>query len=128
MSVKGTFEITMAAEPPYSTVEGVSLSRARFDKVFSGPLSGKSEVNMLAARTADPGSAGYVATERIEGTVDGKTGSFVVLHTGVMDAGARSLAIVIVPGSGTGELAGITGRMDIQIVDGQHFYELDYTI
>jgi len=128
MHVKGSFEIQMQAEPPYDSLDGVTLGRARFDKQFSGPLSATSQVQMLASRTRVENSAGYVAIERIAGTLDGKRGSFVVLHTGLMTRGERSLTITIVPDSGTGELGGISGRMDIQIVNGQHFYELDYEL
>lgn len=126
MKVKSTFEVTMQGEPPYDTVEGVTLSRASISKTFTGPLSATSTVHMLAARTPQPTSAGYVALERIVGTLDGRSGSFALVHLGLMAAGERSLKVHIVPDSGTGELAGISGQMDIQIVDGKHFYELDY--
>jgi hypothetical protein len=129
MSIRGPFQVKMTAEPPYETVEGVTLSRARFDKTFSGPLTASSVVNMLAVRTPEAGSAGYVATERIEGTLEGKRGSFVVMHTGVMDRGTQSLSIVIVAGSGTGELAGISGRMTVEILEGgAHFYQIEYAL
>lgn len=128
MNAKGTFEIKMTGEPPYDTVDGVSLSRARFDKRFVGPLEATSQVQMLAARTPVEGSAGYVAIERIDGVLEGKRGTFVVMHVGVMNRGARELEIRIVPDSGTGELAGIAGRMDIQIVSGQHHYEIEYEL
>lgn len=118
----------MQADPPYDTSDGITLGRASFDKEFSGPLSGKSQVHMLAARTAVEASAGYVALERIAGTLDGRRGSFVLLHVGVVDRGQRSLTISIVPDSGTAELTGLRGRMDIQIKDGVHHYELDYTL
>jgi hypothetical protein len=128
MIVTGTFEITMQAEPPFDTVEGVSLSRASFTKRFSGAIEGTSQVQMLASRTPVENSAGYVAIERIVGALEGRSGSFVVLQRGVMTRGARALDITIVPDSGTGELAGIAGKMDIQIVLGEHRYELDYTL
>lgn len=125
MKFKGTFEVTMQGEPPFDVHEGVSLSRASFDKKFAGPLQATSKVQMLAARTAVNDSAGYVAVERIVGTLDGKGGSFVVVHTGLMNRGARSLTIHIVPDSGTEALAGISGTMNIEIVAGQHHYEID---
>jgi hypothetical protein len=125
-TVKGTFEITMQAEPPFDDVGGVTLSRASFDKRLSGPLEATSKVHMLAARTPVADSAGYVAVERITGTLEGRSGSFVVLQRGVMTRGARSLEITIVPDSGTGDLAGIAGKMDIEIVSGQHHYTLEY--
>ncbi|HET9955314.1 MAG TPA: DUF3224 domain-containing protein [Polyangiaceae bacterium] len=128
MHVRGTFEIKMQAEPPYDDVGGVPLSRASFEKQFSGALQATSQVQMLAARTPIPNSAGYVALERIVGSLEGKQGSFVVVHVGIMTRGERSLQIRIVPDSGTDQLQGIAGRMDIQIIEGQHFYELEYSL
>ena len=128
MIAKGTFEISMAAEPPYEIIDGVSLGRATFEKKFEGPLDATSKVAMLAARTKVENSAGYVAAERIIGTLDGKPGTFVLLHLGIMTRGAPSLTTVVAPNSGTGQLAGISGRMDIQIVEGKHFYELEYEL
>lgn len=128
MNVKGTFTITMHAEPPYDVVEGVSLARASFDKVFSGPLTATSSVAMIGARTPRDGSAGYVAIERVSGTLDGKRGSFVLQHNGVMNRGVASLSVTVVPDSGTGELVALSGSMQIVIVEGQHHYELEYEL
>ncbi len=128
MIAKGSFEVTMHAEPPYDTADGITLARASFDKRFSGPLDASSKVHMLAARTPVETSAAYVALERITGTLDGRKGSFVVVHVGTMARGGRSLRIDIVPDSGTGELAGIAGRMNIELTEGKHLYEIDYTL
>jgi hypothetical protein len=128
MIAKGTFEITMQGEPPYEEVDGVSFGRASFDKRFTGPLSGTGKVQMLAARTPIENSGAYVALERITGTLDGKPGSFATVHMGIMTRGTRSLTLTIVPDSGTGDLKGIAGRMDIHVVDGKHHYEVDYTL
>jgi hypothetical protein len=128
MVEEGTFEISMTAEPPYDSLEGVTLARASFAKRFAGPLAGESTVHMLAARTPVAESAGYVALERIAGSLAGRRGSFVVVHLGLMDRGRRSLTISIVPDSGTGELSGIAGTMDIDIRDGQHHYRIDYSL
>jgi hypothetical protein len=128
MIAKGTFEVTMAGEPPYEIVDGVSLSRASFEKKFEGPLDATSTLAMLATRTKVETSAAYVAIERIIGTLDGKPGTFVLLHLGLMSHGAPELTTVIAPDSGTGELAGISGHMSIQIVEGKHFYELEYEL
>jgi Protein of unknown function (DUF3224) len=128
MIVKGSFAITMHPDPPYEVVEKVALGRARVDKRFSGPLDATSVVNMIGARTANDGSAGYVAIERVTGNLEKRAGTFVLQHSAVMSGGTSSLTVVIVPDSGTGQLAGISGRMDIQIVDGKHFYELDYQL
>ncbi|MBK6683223.1 MAG: DUF3224 domain-containing protein [Deltaproteobacteria bacterium] len=126
MIADGTFEVQMTGEPPYEVVDGISLSRASFDKRFSGPLNGTSKVQMLAARTKVPNSAGYVALERIVGELEGRSGSFVVVHLGLMNQGAQSLTIHIVPDSGTGALVGIAGKMTIRIEGGQHYYGLEY--
>jgi hypothetical protein len=128
MIVNGTFEISMHPEPPYDAIDGVTLARVRFDKRFVGPLDATSDVNMLAARTPVSGSAGYVAIERVTGALEGKRGTFVLQHMGVMTRGTPSLQVTIVPDSGTGELVGLSGRMDIQIVEGKHLYELDYKL
>lgn len=83
---------------------------------------------MLTALTPEKGSAGYVAIERVTGTLHGRNGSFVFQHSGTMDRGAQQLSIGAVPGSGTGALAGIQGSFRLRIVDGQHLYEFDYTL
>jgi hypothetical protein len=128
MIVKGLFDVTMHPEPPYDTVDGVALGRASLDKRFTGPLDATSVGNMIGARTPVAGSAGYVAIERVTGTLDGKRGTFVLQHVGTMTKGGHSLAVTVVPDSGTGELVGLSGRMDIQIVDGKHHYELEYAL
>ena len=124
----GTFEVQATRHPPYDEADGVVLGRMTFAKQFAGELTGTSALEMISAFTPVKGSAGYVAVERITGTVAGRTGGFVVLHTGLMDRGQPSLSIAIVPDSGTGELAGIRGEMGIDITDGQHFYTLKYTL
>lgn len=128
MIVKGTFEVTMQAEPPYEEIDGVSFGRATFDKHFTGPLEGAGKVQMLSARGSVRDSAGYVALERISGAVDGRVGTFAAVHLGLMSRGTPTLSVAIVPDSGTGELAGISGRMSIDIVDGRHHYTLDYAL
>lgn len=128
MNARGTFEITSHPEPPYDVVEGVTLVRVRFVKRFAGPLDATSEVHMLAARTPVPESAGYVALERVTGTLDGRAGTFVLQHSGTMTRGARALRVTVVPDSGTSELAGLTGQMDIELIDGQHHYRFDFDL
>jgi hypothetical protein len=83
---------------------------------------------MLTAMTPVKGSAGYVAIEKVTGTLHGRTGSFVFQHTGTMDHGAQSLSITVVPDSGTGALTGISGTFRLTIVDGQHLYEFEYEL
>ena len=129
----GSFEVKMepqAAGPETAAVEGsgTQLGRMLLHKVFSGELEGAGEGQMLTAMSDTPGSAGYVAIERFAGTLHGKRGSFVFQHSGTMDRGAQALSITVVPGSGSGELAGIAGRFTLRIVDKQHFYDFDYTL
>ena len=123
----GTFEVKLA---PQSTddAEGTPLARLSIDKRFHGPLDGTSKGEMLSAGTPVKGSAGYVAIERVTGTLDGRRGSFVLQHSGTMTRGAPRLAIAVVPDSGTGELAGLAGTMTIEVAGGKHAYVLEYTL
>ena len=98
------------------------------DKRFHGDLEGTSRGEMLAARTAEPGSAGYVAMERVTGKLHGREGTFVLQHTGTMTRGTPTLGVTVVPDSGTGELAGLAGEMTIVIEEGKHSYVFDYTL
>ena len=104
------------------------LARMSIDKEFKGDLAATSKGEMLSAGTAVKGSAGYVAIERVIGTLAGRRGSFVLQHNGLMNRGAPHLVITVVPDSGTGELAGLSGTMAIIIADGKHSYELDYSL
>ena len=123
---RGPMEVTIEAEPPFLEQDGVTLSRNVVRKEFSGDAVGASEAQMLAAFTATPGSAGYVAIERFTGSVGGRSGSFVLQHSGVMRRGDGRLSVTIVPDSGAGELAGISGTMEINNDEGRHSYVLDY--
>jgi hypothetical protein len=123
----GTFEVKMAPQTPEAGADA-SLGRMTIDKQFRGDLEGTSKGQMLTAGTSVKDSAGYVAIERVTGTLNGRSGSFSLQHTGTMDRGAPQLSITVVPDSGTGELAGLTGRMTITIADGKHSYDFDYTL
>jgi hypothetical protein len=125
---KGEFEVNRSVEPVLDMGDGVTAGHYRFDKRFQGALEATSVVHMLAVGTDVPGSAAYVAIERITGTLDGHAGHFFLQHNGVMNRGAASLSLTIVPDSGGGALAGITGRMAIDITGGKHFYTLDYAL
>jgi hypothetical protein len=104
------------------------LGRFTLDKQFGGDLEGTSKGQMLSAGTSVQGSAGYVAIERVTGTLHGRSGSFVLQHTGTMTRGAPQLTVSIVPDSGTGQLAGLAGTMTLDIAGGNHLYELQYTL
>lgn len=127
-SAKGTFDITREAEPPYDVADGISLGRMTIRKQLRGDLEGTSRVDMMTCGTAVKGSAGYVALERVTGTLHGRAGSFVLQHDAIMNRGVPSLSIIVVPDSGTGALTGLLGALIIEIKDGQHFYQLDYTL
>lgn len=98
------------------------------DKQYRGELVGTAKGRMLTAGDASKGAGAYVAIEHVSGTLQGKKGTFALHHVGVMDPSGQNLSIGIVPGSGTGELAGLSGTMTIDIKDGKHFYTLNYTI
>jgi len=123
----GTFEVTMSPEPPYDTNDGASIARVSIKKQFKGDLEASSSVEMIGARSEVKGSAGYVAIERVNGSLHGKNGTFVLQHSGTMTRGKGELSVTVVPDSGTGELKGIAGRMTIEIVEGKHLYSFDYT-
>jgi hypothetical protein len=125
---KGEFEATRSVEPGCDMGDDVTAGHYRFDKRFQGDLDATSVVHMLAVGTDVPGSAAYVAIERVAGTLQGRPGHFFLQHNGVMDRGVATLLLTIVPDSGGGELRGITGRMAIDITQGKHFYTLDYRL
>ena len=125
---RGTFEVKLTPQPSDRQPEDGALGRMWLDKEFHGDLDATSRGQMLTAMTNVKGSAGYVAIERVRGTLRGRTGSFVLQHAGTMTRGAPSLTITVVPDSGTEELAGLSGRMIIIITDGKHSYELEYAL
>lgn len=113
----------------YATgADGVKLGRMSIDKTFSGGLSAVSKGEMLNALSPVEGAAGYVAIEQVTGELEGKKGSFVLQHFGLMGNGGRRLTLEVVPKSGTGKLEGLTGKMDIRIENGQHYYDFDYQL
>lgn len=124
----GKFEVKVTREPPFDEAEGLPMARTRCDKVFHGDLEATSVVHMLSVGTPVPGSAAYVAVEKVSGTLQGRRGSFALAHVGVMGRGAVKLELALVPDSGTDELAGLGGEFRIEIRDGQHFYAFDYSL
>ncbi|MEO8755046.1 MAG: DUF3224 domain-containing protein [Casimicrobiaceae bacterium] len=108
--------------------EGTTFARVSIAKTFQGDLVATSKVDMLSAMTSYKGSAGYVALERVAGTLHGHSGAFVLQHSGTMTRGTPQLTVSVVPDSGSGALAGLAGTMQIDIVDGGHFYEFMYTL
>lgn len=125
----GSFEVKLAPLPTDGTSAGAAnLGRMSIDKQFHGDLEGTSQGEMMMAGTDVKGSAGYVAMERVTGTLHGKNGSFVLQHNGTMNRGVPRLSVTVVPDSGTGELVGLAGTLMIIIADGKHSYEFDYTL
>jgi hypothetical protein len=123
----GTFEVKLAPQTDDKSGDA-SLGRMTIDKQFHGDLEGTSKGQMLTGMTEVKGSAGYVAIEKVTGTLKGRSGTFILQHTGIMDRGKPELKITVVPDSGTGQLAGITGTFNVIITDGKHSYEFDYTL
>lgn len=124
----GTFDVKMT---PQALADGSAdplLGRFSLDKQFHGDLAAAGKGEMLAARTAVKDSAGYVAIEQVTGALGGRKGTFVLQHSGTMTRGEQQLVITVVPDSGTGELAGLTGTMTIRIADGKHFYDFSYSL
>lgn len=128
MSGSGPFEVKMQPQDQEEGSESSVPGRMLLDKQFHGDLEATSKGQMLTALTDVEGSAGYVAIERVSGTLAGRSGTFVLQHSGVMTRGAQQLTITVVPDSGTGQLVGLAGRMEIDIVDGKHSYILQYTL
>ena len=125
---KGAFDVKLQPLEAYNKSEGAGLGRMSIDKQFHGELEATSQGEMLFAGNAKE-SGGYVAVERVTGTLGGKRGSFSLQHNATMTKGNPYLNIIVVPGSGTGELAGLDGTMKIIIeAGGKHYYEFDYAL
>ena len=124
---KGSFDVKLSPEPTSKAVEG-ALGRMSVDKQYHGDLEGSGKGEMLSATTPVKGSAVYVALEQFTGTVGGRRGSFVLAHQGTMTRGAPNLVITVVPDSATGDLVGLSGRMAIEITEGKHLYDFEYSL
>lgn len=124
----GTFDVELEPMSSDDGGDGTSLGRMSLEKRFHGELEATSSGEMLTARTPIDDSAGYVAIERVSGSLGGRSGSFVLQHNGIMDRGAQQLTVRVVPDSGSGELAGLEGEMTIAIADGEHSYRFEYCL
>lgn len=124
----GEFEVKMTPQPPDDKSGGAAVGRYSVDKKFHGDLEGTSKADMLAVRTAVEGSAGYVAMEQVTGTLNGRSGSFALQHSGTMTRGTPQLSVTVVPDSGTGQLKGLEGKMTIKIDGSKHSYDFEYTL
>lgn len=127
-NAKGLFEVHLQPLPLANTEADAKLGRLSINKTFSGDLVATSKGEMLSAGTSTQGSAGYVAIERVTGSLNGRQGSFVLQHSGTMNKGAAQLAVTVVPDSGTDELEGLAGQLKIIIAEGEHRYEFEYSL
>jgi hypothetical protein len=123
-SARGTFEVTLTPHPP----DPSGIGRLDLAKTWSGDLAGTGQGLMLSAGDPAQGRAGYVALEVVEGTLHGRSGSFAFQQLGVMRDGDQELHYLVVPGSGTGDLAGIAGTLALTIDERGHTYELTYAL
>lgn len=128
MRANGTFEIQLGPLETYNRSADAKVGRMSIDKSFAGDLVATSRGEMLTGGSPADGSAGYVAIERVTGTLHGRSGSFLLQHSGTMTPASQQLTITVVPASGTGELEGIAGSMSIEIDDGEHSYDFEYTL
>jgi hypothetical protein len=128
--LSGPFEVKIVPQKPDNPpAQAANLGRMSIDKQFHGALEAASQGEMLSVMSETKGSGGYVALERVTGTLDGKRGGFVLQHNATMNRGVPQLNIIVVPDSGSDELAGLAGTMNIRIeAGGKHFYEFDYTL
>jgi hypothetical protein len=133
---RGTFVVKLAPLPlegqgpvsEDSQCTDAKLARLAIDKQIEGDLVATTRGQMLSATTATAGSAGYVAIERVQGTLHGRRGSFVLQHSGTMNRGTPQLTVTVVPDSATGELLGLNGSFRILVAEGRHRYEFDYAL
>jgi hypothetical protein len=124
----GSFEVGLQPLPNTEVTADNLFGRMLLNKKFSGDLEAIARGQMLTAMTSVKGSAGYVAIDHVSGELDGRKGSFVLQHSGSMNRGVPTLSIMVVPDTGTGELAGLSGTLSINIIDGKHFYDFIYSI
>jgi hypothetical protein len=124
----GSFDVKLNPMAPDAGIEGTSIGRLSIDKQYRGDLVATSKGQMIASSSTVKGSAGYVAMEHVTGTLQGRPGTFVLQHSGTMNRGAPTLSVSVVPDSGTDQLVGLAGALDIIIADGKHSYVLEYVL
>jgi hypothetical protein len=124
----GAFEVSTKPLDPLDERDGTAVGRMALDKQYRGDLDAVGHGQMLTAMTATKDSAGYVAIERVTGALRGRAGGFVLQHTGTMTHGTQKLSVTVVPDSGSGALAGLSGTLGISVVDRQHYYDFEYSL
>lgn len=125
---EGTFDVKNKPLAADEITTDTPIGRFGLDKQFHGDLDATSKGEMLSAGDPAKGTAGYVAIEHVTGTLNGHKGAFALQHFGTMEGGSFKLSVAVVPGSGSGDLAGIAGTMTITIAAGKHSYTFDYTL
>ncbi|SFR95133.1 Protein of unknown function [Dyella sp. OK004] len=129
MHASGDFDVKMGPQPTTPGFEATGVGRQTIDKHFHGDLEGSSQGEMLATMTETQGSGAYVALEKVSGTLHGKRGTFIFVHSATMHRGVPDWSVKVVPDSGTGELVGLSGAMVIHIDEkGKHTYTFDYEL
>ena len=124
---KGEFDVKVIPQPADDSAGG-PFGRLFLDKRFHGDLDATSKGQMLGARSADGSSGGYVALELVSGTLGGRHGSFALQHSGTMQGSESTMIVTVVPGSGTDQLEGLTGRMTIIVEGRKHSYDFEYVL
>ena len=125
---RGAFDVKITPLALDGPSDDETLGRLSIEKEYRGGLVATGMGQMLTAQTAVEGSAAYVAIERVSGTLDGRRGSFALQHRGTMTRGAPDLAVTVVPDSGTDELEGLAGTLQITIDGDAHGYDLEYVL
>ncbi len=129
MHATGTFDVKVTPAEPSDVAKAADTGRMTIDKTWTGGLTGTSKGEMLIGNTKENASMAYVAIERFTGSVDGHTGTFLFSHSAEMLNNAPTkFDVTVVPGSGTGALKGLTGKLDITIDGKNHTYSFAYTL
>lgn len=126
--ISGEFTVAMLPETMSAVAADSGIGRMSLNKRYHGALQAEGKGEMLAYMDRALGSGVYVAVERVTGALAGRDGSFLLRHTGVMTRGAPGLTVAVVPDSGSGELAGLSGSLTIRIEGGKHYYDFEYTL
>jgi Protein of unknown function (DUF3224) len=127
----GTFIVKMGPAEASAPAQQAGIGRMTIDKTFSGELAGTSQGEMLMSGTESTGAMAYVALERVTGELNGRSGSFVLMHNASMlksHPSSAAMQVVVVPQSGTDELAGLTGNMTVTIDGGKHSFAFEYQL
>jgi hypothetical protein len=129
-TIEGSFDVSLSSLPAGQEAKhGITFGKMLIHKTYTGELDAVSNGEMFTTITPKKGSAGYIAREQVEGTLNGRSGSFVLQHYGTMSQGEQNLTLEVVPDSGTDELESLSGSMNIEMAeDGKHFYRFEFTL